>query len=223
MGHNGTFQYICKDGHVIAVLVTMVTASPFVVTGEASKVEPSEEVTEVPEKASEAPWKMKHDKTTNLPIAKYCQLNLVEVKKSTDVWLKVDTLPRVHFLCSGGWISTCGRGAFAQFEIWNSMKIWKVCIACIAYVDSYTKNHCFFVTNFATYSYTSATIECKLTQVDASVAQVPSTETEVPKEPPEHLGPVEWLGLNSKRIQRIVQSYPFLSGTPRHGRSTIWK
>lgn len=68
--HNTIFAYICKDGHVIAVLVSMVTASSFVVTGEASKVEPSEEVTEVPEeKASEAPWKMKRDETTNLPIA----------------------------------------------------------------------------------------------------------------------------------------------------------
>lgn len=48
----------------------MVTASSFVVTGEASKVEPSEEVTEVPEeKASEAPGKMKRDETTNLPVA----------------------------------------------------------------------------------------------------------------------------------------------------------
>lgn len=67
----------------------MVTASSFVVTGEASKVEPSEEVTEVPEeKASEAPWKMKRDETMNLPVANWIQLNPVEVKKSTDVWQK---------------------------------------------------------------------------------------------------------------------------------------
>ena len=105
----------------------MVTASSFVVTGEASKVEPSEEVTEVPEeKASEAPWKMKRDETTNLPIANWIQLNPIESSRSQEVdrrltEVKVDTVPRVHFLCSGGWISTCGRGAFAQLEIWNSM------------------------------------------------------------------------------------------------------
>ena len=65
--HLHTFAYTCQEGHV-AVLVSVVTASPFV-TGEASKVEPSEEVTEVPERASEAPWKMKHDETTHLPPA----------------------------------------------------------------------------------------------------------------------------------------------------------